>query len=126
MITQYKIKRLRYLEWFSVVALVALLFTLSWVFEQGLDAYLQYGIVATIALLVFVLYFVQRKLDGWLTATSMQTSFAANEEFNSLYQSSPVAYITIDSEGEMVDFNPAAINLLHGTADEMVGKNFFD
>jgi len=126
MITQYKIRRLRYLEWFSIIALIALLFTLSWVFEQQLDVYLQYGLVAVIALLVFVLYFVQRKLDGWLTATSMQTSFAANEEFNSLYQSSPVAYITINSAGKMIDFNPAAINLLHGSSDQMVGQNFFD
>lgn len=126
MITQYKIRRLRYLEWFSIIALVALLFTLSWVFEQQLDIYLQYGLVTVIALLVFVLYYVQRKLDGWLVATSMQTSFAANEEFNSLYQSSPVAYITIDSNGKMVDFNPAAINLLHGTSNEMVNQNFFD
>jgi len=125
MITQYKIRRLRYLEWFSIIAFIALVFILSWSFTEQLDVYVQYGIVAGIAILVFILYYVQRKMDGWLTATSMQSSVAANEEFNSLYQSSPLAYITIDSAGNMVDFNPAAINLLHGTSNDMVNNNFF-
>ncbi len=125
MITEYKIRRLRYLEWFSIVSFIALVFAAVWAFDTQIDIYIQYGIVAGIALVIFILYFVQRKMDGWLVATSMQSSVAANEEFNSLYQSSPVAYITIDSKGNMIDFNPAAIKLFHGTANEMVNQNFF-
>jgi PAS domain S-box-containing protein len=56
----------------------------------------------------------------------LQSSFAANEEFNTLYQSSPVAYITLDSTGKILEFNPAAIRLLHGESDTMTEENFFD
>jgi PAS domain S-box-containing protein len=56
----------------------------------------------------------------------MQSSFAANEEFNTLYQSSPVAYITLDPKGNILEFNPAAIRLLQGESDTMTEENFFD
>ena len=125
MITRYKIRRLRLLEWSSIIIFATLVFGLVWAMEQQIIAYVQYAMVAGVAICIFLLYYAQRKIDGWLVATSMQNSITSNDEFNSLYQSSPVAYITIDSAGNMMDFNPAAINLLSGTADEMIDQNFF-
>jgi PAS domain S-box-containing protein len=96
-----------------------------WLQNKTFAVYYEYGTLGAIILLLFSLGFIQRRADSWLTATSLQSSFAANEEFNSLYQGSPVAYITVDSKGMVQDFNPAAIRLLEGESDVMMQENFF-
>jgi PAS domain S-box-containing protein len=126
MITKAKVNRLRFLQWFLLVSLVVLTGGFVWLQTQTLAMYYAYGTLAAIVVFLFSLVFVQRRADSWLMATSMQSSFAANEEFSTLYQSSPVAYITMDSKGKVLDFNPAAIRLLHGESDVMTQENFFD
>jgi len=126
MITKAKVNRLRFLQWFLLVSLVVLTGAFVWLQTQTLAMYYAYGTLAAIVVFLFSLVFVQRRADSWLMATSMQSSFAANEEFSTLYQSSPVAYITMDSKGKVLDFNPAAIRLLHGESDVMTQENFFD
>lgn len=97
-----------------------------WLQNQSFPVSYDYGVLAGIVLLLFTLMLMQRRADSWLTATAMQSSFAATEEFSSLYQSSPVAYITLDSKGNILDFNAAAIRLLDGESDIMTEENFFD
>jgi PAS domain S-box-containing protein len=126
MITKAKVNRLRFLQWFLLVSLVVLTGGFVWLQTQTLAMYYAYGTLAAIVVFLFSLVFVQRRADSWLMATYMQSSFAANEEFSTLYQSSPVAYITMDSKGKVLDFNPAAIRLLHGESDVMTQENFFD
>jgi PAS domain S-box-containing protein len=126
MITKQKVRRLRLLQWLNIIILVVLVGSFVWLQNQSLPVSYYYGVLAAIVLFLFALGFVQRRADSWLTATSMQSSFAANEEFNTLYQSSPVAYITLDSKGNILEFNPAAIRLLHGESDTMAKENFFD
>lgn len=126
MITKRKVSRLRWLQWLNLVTLVVLAGGFVWLQGQTLPLSYTYGTLAGFIVFLFTLGFIQHRADSWLTATSMQSSFAANEEFNSLYQSSPVAYVTLDSKGVILDFNPAAIRLLQGESDSMAGENFFD
>jgi len=110
----------------NIVFLVVLAGGFLWLQNQSFEVMYEYGTLAVIVILLFTLGLIQRRADSWLTATAMRSSFAANEEFNTLYQSSPVAYITLDSKGEIQDFNPAAIRLLQGESDTMTQENFFD
>lgn len=125
MITEKKAIRLRLLQWLLLVLVVGTSFGLAWSMTQEIDVFIQYGLIAALVIGLFCLYLTQRKVDGWMNAALLQSSYAANEEFNSLFESSPVAYITIDSSGKIVDFNPAAINLLGATADTMYNQVFF-
>jgi PAS domain S-box-containing protein len=125
MITEKKALRLRLLQWLLLVTVVGTAVGLAWSMTQDIDILIQYGLVAGLVVGLFCLYLTQRKVDGWMTAAVLQSNYAANEEFNSLFESSPVAYITIDSNGKIVDFNPAAINLLGATADTMYNHVFF-
>lgn len=115
---------MRLLQWSNIALLLILAGGFIWLQNQSLPAYYEYGTLAALVVLLFILGLIQRRADSWLTATALQSSFAANEEFNTLYQSSPVAYITIDSKGKIMDFNPAAIRLLHGESDTMIDQNF--
>lgn len=126
MITKRKVSRLRLIQWGNIACLVVLAGGFVWLQTQSFPTYLEYISLAMIVVLLFTLGVFQRRADSWLTATAMQSSFAANDEFNTLYQSSPVAYITIDSKGRVLEFNPAAIRLLHGESDTMAEENFFD
>ena len=126
MITKRKVMRLRLLQWLNIVILLVLVGVFAWMQNQSFPAGYGYGTLAAIVVFLFTLGLIQRRSDSWLTATSLQSSFAANEEFNSLYQSSPVAYVTLDSKGQMLDFNPAAIRLLRGESDTMTQEMFFD
>lgn len=126
MITRQKVSRLRWLQWMSIFMVLLLVGAFVWLQNQSFPVSYDYGVLAGIVLLLFTLMLMQRRADSWLTATAMQSSFAATEEFSSLYQSSPVAYITLDSKGNILDFNAAAIRLLDGESDIMTEENFFD
>jgi PAS domain S-box-containing protein len=126
MITKQKVGRLRLMQWINIVILVLLAGAFVWLQGQSLPTTYDYGVLAGIVLLLFTLGLIQRRADSWLMATSLQSSFAASEEFSTLYQSSPVAYITLDSKGKILDFNPAAIRLLQGESDTMIDETFFD
>jgi PAS domain S-box-containing protein len=126
MITKQKVSRLRSWQWINITILVLLTGGFVWLQSQSFPASYDYATLAGIVVLLFTLVLIQRRADSWLTATAMQSSFAANEEFNTLYQSSPVAYITLDPKGNILEFNPAAIRLLQGESDTMTEENFFD
>ena len=126
MITKQKVSRLRSLQWMNIITLVFMAVGFVWLQNQSFPIIYNYGALAGVVVLLFTLVFIQRRADSWLTATAMQSSFAATEEFSTLYQSSPVAYVTLDSKGKILDFNPAAIRLLRGENDTLAGENFFD
>lgn len=126
MITKHRVARLRWLQWMNIITLVLLAGGFLWLQNQSFPVSYEYGTLAAIGLFLLTLILMQRRADSWLVATSMQSSFVATEEFNSLYQSSPVAYITLNSKGEILDFNPAAVRLLHGESDSMITQTFFD
>jgi len=126
MITKQKVSRLRSLQWINIITLVLLSVGFVWLQNQPFPIIYNYGVFVGVLVLLCTLVLIQRRADSWLTTTSMQSSFAATEEFSTLYQSSPVAYITLDSKGKILDFNPAAIRLLHGESDTMTGKSFFE
>lgn len=125
MVTERKIRGMRVLEWFSLALLVAGIFVLKYAMQEQMELLIQFGIIGGLIVVALILIFVQRRFDQWLSAASFQNEVAANEEFHSLFESSPVAYVAVSSSGKMIDYNPAAINLLHGTADSMYNQDFF-
>jgi two-component system phosphate regulon sensor histidine kinase PhoR len=125
MVTEKKIRGMRVVEWFSIVLLVGGIIGLYRAVEQNMDILILAGLSGGLVVILLVLVFVQRRFDQWLSAVSFQNQVVANEEFHSLFESSPVAYITVNSAGKMVDYNPAAVNILHGTADTMYESDFF-
>ena len=124
MVTERKIRNLRIVEWFSLALLIAGAFALRYAIEEQMESFIQFGLIGALIVVVLLLLFTQRRFDQWLSATSFQNDVESNEEFHSLFESSPVAYITVDSAGHMIDFNPAGINLLQGTADGMQNADF--
>lgn len=125
MVTERKIRGMRVVEWLSLALLVAGIFGLRYAMEQEMDLLIQFGIIGGLVVVVLIIVFVQRRFDQWLSAVAFQNQVVANEEFHALFESSPVAYITVNSAGKMVDYNPAAIHILEGSADDMYENDFF-
>lgn len=84
-----------------------------------------YGAAGVIGALLLIIFGVQQKIDSQLLAILDQTNFASSDEFDSLYERSPVAYVTIDVSGKIISFNPAAVRLFKVTADTMGLVNFY-
>lgn len=84
-----------------------------------------YSGAGLVGVFMLVIFYVQQKIDTQVIAILEQTNFAATEEFDSLYDRSPVAYVTIDVSGEIISFNPAAVHLFKATADTMAQVNFY-
>src|SRR3989339_286717 len=54
-------------------------------------------------------------------------SFHENEEnYELLYQKSPLGYQSLDSDGKILDVNPAWLEILGYTLEEVIGKWFGD
>jgi PAS domain S-box-containing protein len=79
-----------------------------------------------VTLSLFVLFFIQQKLDGWFSATIAQADFAQDDAFTMLYDNSPVAYITIKTSGQIIGSNPSAVRMLQGEVDTINSVNFFE
>jgi len=103
---------------------------LSWVYATGSlsDVYTFIG-VGALLLLLFSILFVQRKIDAnlsmLLSVASAQTNLSENDLFTSLYDRSPVAYLTINKDGTIIQSNGAAIKLFHSDSLSPLQKNFF-
>ncbi|MFV9616515.1 MAG: PAS domain S-box protein, partial [Gammaproteobacteria bacterium] len=50
----------------------------------------------------------------------------SEEKYRTLYDNAPLAYQSLDEQGNFIDINPAWLNTLGFNMDEVVGKNFGD
>jgi len=66
------------------------------------------------------------RVNTHISLEAAHASYSAGEEFVSLYDRSPVAYLTTTADGSIVRFNPAAVKLLTTTINAMNGHNLFD
>ncbi|MEY3783831.1 MAG: hypothetical protein RLZZ230_153 [Candidatus Parcubacteria bacterium] len=123
------LKRLNLYRWLERLLL---LFLIIWVgiisvlYGQSLlDNYeiIAGGGVAVIVLIL--LLFIQQTLSEWLSVTLTQVDFSQDSAFTTLYDRSPVAYLTVDVGGKVIDYNPAAVKLLHTQVDTIQGLDFF-
>jgi len=83
------------------------------------------GIGISIILLLLILA-IQRTVDSWLTVSFSQSNFAEKDVFESLYERSPVGYLTIDKKGLILNSNASAVHLLKSKKDLIQGINFYD
>lgn len=81
--------------------------------------------VPTLSALLILLLIIQSVVDGYVSQALSYVSQSDDEKFRSLYENSPTALITVDSNGSILSFNPAAVKLLHTTMDGLSG-NFYD
>lgn len=84
------------------------------------------GVVMGLLLLVFIgVVLLQRVIDTKCTLAMTQSNVSNQLVFDSLYEASPVAYITIDTVGTILDFNPAFVHLLRTEHEVIVRQNFY-
>ncbi len=112
------------------VALVSLLALAGWLATSfGLDeinfTQMLLGVGAAMILLMIVL-FAQKAIDAWLILSLSQSDYAEVDIFNSLYERSPVGYLTLNRKGEVSNSNPSAIKLFHSTETKFIGLNFYN
>ncbi len=113
-------------EQFLLVCLLGGLGFLVWQ-EQPSVAYFiaQKELFGALAIGVLLLMVVQNRLGKQLSSLTPQPTLAADDAFTSLYERSPVPYLTITQKGVIVAFNTAAINVLRSTTTTLAQANFF-
>lgn len=111
---------------------VLLLFILIWTavfaiifIEFSLDRMELLAGVGILILLLLVRTFIQHSIDVWYTVALSQINYAHDDAFTALFERSPVAYLTIDPDGTIVESNPAAIKLLDTEVGKITQTNFF-
>lgn len=75
---------------------------------------------------VVVIHSLFTKTNEQLENKQTQISLASSEQFVSLYERSPVPYLSLDANGLVKMFNPAAVKLFETTNDEILGLKFSD
>lgn len=121
-----QIKLLRFLERMMMIFLIVSAGAAAWLYTAGkLSTNESYAAAGTVLLIMLVIFFIQSKMDAWQVIFVSQAGFAQDEAITSLFDKSPVAYLTIKTNGEITGSNPAAVNLLQGSIDKINGVNFF-
>ncbi len=73
-----------------------------------------------------VLFFIWKRSEANMQNQEAQSRYSANEQFVSLYDRSPIPYLTLNRGGEVIMSNPATINLLGTDTESIAGLNFLD
>lgn len=121
-----KILLIRLLEKFLLGVFILLTAGAYYVYQlKILNGYQMLGYAAALLVSIAGVLLMQRMVTGWLHIAVSQTSFATEEEFSSLYDRSPVAYLTIDTGGKVQRHNQAAVHLFQATADTLKLVNFY-
>jgi two-component system phosphate regulon sensor histidine kinase PhoR len=127
MVPVRKIKLYRFIEKLALVLLVIWtvgVVILSSTQELATNYVLAIGI--TFIFLLGIILVVQRAVDSWLEISAAQSGFAENDIFNSLYDRSPVGYLTLDSRGQITKANQAANHLLKIQEGSIFGTSMWD
>lgn len=121
-----KIQFLRFIERVVLFLMVLLVGALAWLSAEGkLGVQESYAGGGTVILCILLTFFIQRKIDNWLIIASAQTNYLHDDAFTALYERSPVAYVTVDKDGRIVESNPAAVKLLEGEFATIGTVNLF-
>lgn len=75
---------------------------------------------------VVVMQSLFTKTNEQLKNKQTQISFASTEQFITLYERSPIPYLSLDGKGCVVMYNSAAVRLFETTSAEIIGLNFSD
>ena len=82
------------------------------------------GIGALVVLGLARLY-IETRLHQGLIAALERAELADNSTFDMLYNNSPVAYVTLNQSGALVNYNAAAVQLLETNFSDLGGRSFF-
>ena len=77
-------------------------------------------------LVAATLFFLWKKSDLAISNQEAQTRYNADEQFVSLYERSPIPYLTINRSGDVVMSNPATVNLFGTDMQSITDLNFLD
>jgi PAS domain S-box-containing protein len=84
-------------------------------------------LVAQFLVSVFVVYLLRSRIAERIPSAREEKLIdllGAQEKFLSLYEHSPVPYITLDQAGKIVMYNLATVRLFHTTTAELIGQSF--
>lgn len=73
-----------------------------------------------------ILFFLWKRSDLANANQEAQARYGVTEQFVSLYERSPIPYLTINRRGEVIMFNPATVNLFGTDTQSISGLNFLD
>lgn len=117
----------RVAERLTIIIAIVLVVLLAGISAQGmLGTHESYIGGATVVLLLLVVFFIQRKIDGLVNVLASQASYLQDDALTALFDNSPVAYLIVDTRGRVVASNAAATQLLQGDMGTMRGVHFFD
>lgn len=77
-------------------------------------------------LILLVRMYVQHKIDILYSVALSQISYAHDDGFAILFERSPVAYLTINLEGVILESNAAAVQLLQADVTKIRQTNFYN
>ena len=127
MLSDKKIKLFRFLGHLTLVFLIILVCTLTVLSTMGkADFFVSFFGGVLVLSGVLAMFFTQKKIDALQSRFLLQTDFAQDKAFVSLFDRSPVAYVIIQINGTIASSNPAAANLLQREVNAINGVNFFD
>ena len=122
-----RIRVWRFVENFIHVSLVGVLLAAVFVFYNDIErTSIELILVGSFAILVACWYLVGSVIRVNLKRSLAQAAYSARQEFDSLYEHSPMAYLTVDSRGDILRANPASAHLFKDTMSDIVRRNFYN
>jgi PAS domain S-box-containing protein len=82
--------------------------------------------IAVLLLILLVRLYVQHKIDTLYAIAITQINYAHDDAFSALFERSPVAYLTINPEGVVLESNQAAVRLLRVEVTKIKRTNLLD
>lgn len=124
--TEKSMKMLRLAERVLIILLMVVSSGAIWIYSSHELKWQEvYSGVGVAVLVVVMFVFVQRKIDKSIEVAIGQSGYVQDEVFASLYEKSPVAYLTIDSTGKITEANGAAVKLMEAEVGSLLNINFF-
>jgi len=78
------------------------------------------------AIIALSLLFLKKSDEEKEKEVEVKSKILADDQFISLYDRNPLAYLTVKHDGDIVMFNPAAIKFFSANSNSLIGMNFVD
>lgn len=119
---------MRIVEKISLLMATTTLVFIGWVYVNQADIRVEITVGAFIVLVIALASYAMstRLISKRISILATQSDFANDTQFLSLFERSPVPYITIDKKGKILSINQAGVQLLHSTIESLLQSNFLD
>ncbi len=109
-----------------IVMVGVLLVAVALVYTDRSTTVYELALVSSFAILLASWYLVGMTIRKDLAQAMNQIEYKTRQEFDSLYERSPIAYLTIDMKGNVLRANPASAHTFSDTLTDIISRNFFD